>query len=143
MICVLSLVVFSILGLFSAKYRALAKEAFTCVTSSIQRQPCETDLNDRIQASIVGKTLSYSPRVGRLLNDHFKLFSWVLLGLFLLSALFAGQGIYNWVAYGNCNGEDTDENCTFDRITSLSDQPATVETHNSTDQTNNDTVPAP
>lgn len=112
--------VFSILGIFSAKYRGLAKEAFNCVTSSIKRQPCETNLNDRIQASIVGRVLSISPTLARLLNTHFRIVSWLVLVLFVVSALFTGQGLYNWVAYGNCEGEDATDNCTFNQITNLS-----------------------
>lgn len=120
MICVVSLLVFSILGIVSARHRQLAKESLDCLTSTIKREPCDTGLDDRLQASIVGRVLSISPRLAKILNNHFRLFSWLVLILFVVSAFLTGQGLYNWAAYGNCEGEEATGSCTFNQITNLS-----------------------
>jgi hypothetical protein len=133
MICILALLVFSVLGIFSASHRELAFEAFECVTSRVKREPCETGLDDRIEASLVGKTLDYSPRLAKILKDYFEVFSWVLLILLVVSGLFAGLGVYNWAVHGNCNGPDSNERCGLNQLNNLSKRNASDMVDNSTD----------
>jgi hypothetical protein len=118
MICVTALLVSSILGIFSATHRKIALDAWDCVTSRAMRQPCDTGLDDRLQASIVGKTLNYSPRTARLLQNHFEAFSWIFLILLIASGLTAGAGVYNWAVHGNCNGPDSDKGCELNKLES-------------------------
>lgn len=51
-LCLVALVVFGILGIFSAKYRELAKEAFGCFFKTIQLKPCDSKLDQRIKSSL-------------------------------------------------------------------------------------------
>lgn len=133
MICVLALVVFSVLGIFSASHRKLAFEAFECVTSRVKREPCDTGLDDRIEASIVGKTLEYSPRLAKVLKDYFEVFSWIMLILLVVSGFFAGLGVYNWAVYGNCNGPDSDERCGLNELQNMTKKNTSDVVNNSTD----------
>lgn len=116
MICVLSLVVFSILGIFSTTHRELAREAFVCVKNRAVREPCDTRLDERVQASVVGEVLNRSPRTAKVLNNHFELFSLLALILLILSGLTVGIGTYNYIMHGNCNGADSDEGCAANSI---------------------------
>lgn len=122
MICVLSLIVFGILGIFSTTHRELAKEAFGCVKNRAKREPCDTRMDERVQASVVGRIIEYSPRVAKTLNKHFELFSWVALILLIGSGLSVGVGTYNYVVHGNCNGLNADEGCAANTIEDKLDQ---------------------
>lgn len=115
MICVLSFVVFSILGIFSAKYRELSMEAFECLKSTFKNEPCETGLDDRVQATVVGKVLDYSPRLGKLLNNHFQAFSWIMVIILVISGFLAAEGVYNYIVYGNCNGPEAVVGCSINQ----------------------------
>lgn len=116
MICILSLVVFAILGIFSAKYRALAKEAFDCVFKRIQFKPCESGLDKKVKSKIIGKVFKKNKKLAGALSKHFETFSWVLVVLLVISFAFTANGIYNYIQYGNCNGPESTASCSFEAI---------------------------
>ncbi len=116
MICIIALIVFGILGIFSAKYRIIAKEAFNCVFKKITLQKCDTGLDTRLKSQITGSFMRWSPKIGRILYRYFEVFSWIFLILTLATLFFMGQGIYNFIAYGNCNGPNSNQFCIFDPL---------------------------
>ncbi|MFB6192829.1 MAG: hypothetical protein ABEK00_01125 [Candidatus Nanohaloarchaea archaeon] len=113
MICLLSLIVFSFLGIFSASHRQLAKEAFNCVQNKAKREPCETNLDDSVKASVVGRVLDYSPRAAKILNKYFEVFSWILLISLLITGIYSSISIYNFIVYGNCGGAAATTGCSI------------------------------
>ena len=104
MICIIALIVFGILGIFSAKYRIIAKEAFGCVFKKLTLRKCDTGLDTRLKSQITGSFMKFSPATGRLLYRYFEWFSWAFLIITLVTLFFMGQGLYNYAIYGNCNG---------------------------------------
>jgi protein-disulfide isomerase len=104
MICIIALIVFGILGIFSVKYRIIAKEAFNCVFKKITLRKCDTGLDIRLKSQISGSFLKFSPRLGRIAYKYFEVFSWIFLILTLVTLYFMGLGLYNYAVYGNCNG---------------------------------------
>ncbi len=116
MICIIALVVFSILGVFSAKYRIIAKEAFDCVFKRITFRKCTTGLDTRLKGQITGKLMKKAPRVGAWTFKNFELISWFFTILMIVSIAYSGYSVYNFVAYGNCNGKNSDEFCIFDPL---------------------------
>ncbi len=111
MICIIALVVFSIMGIFSATHREMAKEAFDCVFKRMTFQPCTTGFDEKMKGKIVGKLLLKSPTAARFTNKHFELLSWLFLAITVLSLAYSVLGIYNYLAYGNCNGQDSNAVC--------------------------------
>lgn len=116
MICVLALIVFSVLALFSAKYRPLAKEAFDCVFRKMTLRKCETGLDTRIKAQLTSMFHRISPKMGRAVYKRFELISWVFTILFVVSVAGVAWGGYNYWIYGNCNGPNADGFCVFDPV---------------------------
>ncbi|RME53841.1 hypothetical protein D6783_00525, partial [Candidatus Woesearchaeota archaeon] len=115
MLCLLTLIVFGILGVFSAKYRPLAKEAFDCVFRRLTFRKCSTSLDKKVKAALAGKLMKRRPGLARLVYKHAELLSWVLTILLLLTVVNLAFGLYNYVQYGNCNGpENSGEFCIFD-----------------------------
>ena len=53
---------------------------------------------------------------GKFLFKYFEWFSWFFLILTLVTLYFMGLGIYNYAAYGNCNGPNSNEFCIFDPL---------------------------
>src|SRR3989338_9101514 len=109
--CIIALVIFSILGLFSAKYRAYAKESFRCVSSMITLRPCDTGFDQKMKAKVTSGLMKRSERLGRFVYKRFELISWSFLAVMIVSLFFTGLGIYNLVAYGNCNGPESTDVC--------------------------------
>ncbi|MBR9676795.1 DsbA family protein [Candidatus Woesearchaeota archaeon] len=114
-ICVIALVVFSVLGIFSASHRKIAKEAFDCVFRRLTLRKCETGLDKRLKSQITGSLMLKAPRVAKFTYKNFEVLSWILTILLIASLGYSTFGAYNFVRYGNCNG-DSDEFCIFDAL---------------------------
>ncbi|MFH1254935.1 MAG: thioredoxin domain-containing protein [bacterium] len=114
MICVIALIVFSIMGIFSLAYRNLAKEAFDCVFRRITFRPCNTGFDQKIKSKIMAKLLTRSVFVARIFNKYFEVFSWIFLILMVWSIFYTIKGGYNYYLYGSCNGLNQAGFCAFD-----------------------------
>ena len=117
MICFIALIVFGILGIFSATHRKIALEAFDCVFRKLTLRKCSTGLDTRIKSSITGKFLRKHPKTGKLIYRHFEIISWMFTILLIASFVWTGISGYNYYVYGNCNGPSVDDQsglCLFD-----------------------------
>jgi len=114
MICIVSLIIFSILGIFSATHRALAREALTCVFRRITLRPCDTGFKEKIKGRVTVRLLTHSPALARFFNRHSELLSWIFIILMIWSTVFVIRGGYNYYLYGSCNGLNATGFCLFD-----------------------------
>jgi len=121
-LCIVALVVFAVMAVFSAKYRPLALEAFECVARRVTLRPCETGLDQRIKAKVLAKILAHSPKAARLINQNFELLSWAFTILFFVSLAYSLLAVYNLYFFGTC----TPENPGACVITALENATATV-----------------
>jgi len=113
MICIIALPVFLILGIFSLKYRMLAKESFECVFRTITFRKCHSKLDQRIKSRVTGHILKYHPGAARFFFKNFGILSWIFTVLMVVSFVYSAIGIYNYAAYGNCNGPGSTAFCIF------------------------------
>lgn len=118
MICLVALVVFAVLGIFSARHRPLAKEAFRCVFRKATLRKCDTGLDSRIKTSVSGVFFKAHPKAGSFVFKHFTVISWIFTILFFASLASTAIGGYNYWMYGNCNGPGEDGFCIFDPTSS-------------------------
>jgi len=126
MICIIALVVFGILGIFSASYRVIAKEAFDCVFKRLTLRKCTTGLDKRLKAQITGKLMKSLPKFGAFVYKYFEIISWFFTILLLTSLFLSGQAVYRYAVYGNCNGPNSNEFCIFDPLGSSSNTDSTL-----------------
>ena len=111
--CIIALVVFVIMGIFSAKYRTYFKEALRCVGRQMTLRKCDTDFDNKMKSKISSKLLKVSPRAAKFVFKRFSWISWIFVILMFWSIASIGIGAYNTVAYGNCNGEESTDFCLF------------------------------
>jgi len=100
-LCLVAFVVFSIMSLWSAKYRALAREAFECVAKMVRLSPCDVSFEQRVKAKVTAKLMSI-PWLARNFYRHFRVFSWAFTLSFFASLAYTAFSIYNFVVYGSC-----------------------------------------
>jgi len=130
MICIIALIIFSVLALFSARYRPLAREAFDCVFRRVTFRKCRSGLDKRLKGDISGKLMKKHAGLGKFVFKYFEVISWIFLIILLLSLLQIGISVYNYAVYGNCNGPDETGFCIFDPLgTSQSDITASQACH--------------
>jgi protein-disulfide isomerase len=102
MLCIVAFIVFGFMGIFSLKYRLLAKEALACTFRRITLRKCDTGLDKKVKAMFVGKIGRKHPTVGRFLYKYFEVFTWILIILTVWSVYEIGVGTYNYTVYGSC-----------------------------------------
>jgi len=124
MICFIALFVFAILALFSARYRPFAKEAFDCVFRRITLRPCTTGFDKKMKMRISTKLLEKHEGLGKFVNKHFEAISWAMTILMIVSFIYGAIGVYNWLAFGNCNGPNSTGPCVLNDLTGKTPQPA-------------------
>ena len=112
--CVVALIVLSIMGIFSATNRALAKEALDCVFRRVTLRPCTTGFDEKIKSKILGSVITRSEVAARVINRNFELISWIFFLTFLASGIWTVRGIYLFYATGSCNGLNATAFCVFD-----------------------------
>jgi hypothetical protein len=109
-ICIVALVVFSIMGIFSLTYRKLAKEAFECTFRMVTFRPCKSKLDERIRAKIISKLMRI-PSLAKFVYKYFTTLSWIFVIIFFASLGYSAYGVYNLIVHGTCTpGSD---NCPF------------------------------
>ncbi|MFB6204452.1 MAG: hypothetical protein ABEJ75_02300 [Candidatus Nanohaloarchaea archaeon] len=116
MLCVLSFIVFAFLGIFFAEYRELAREAFDCMLQRAKTGECDADFETRIRSTIIGKAMERDRRLARFLNRHLEKITWLLLIILVVAGFFAVEGLYNYIAYGNCAGPNAHGGCALGAI---------------------------
>jgi len=112
--CIIALIVFGIMGIFSASHRALAKEAFSCVFRRITFRPCDTNFQEKIKGKILSKLITRSTFLAKMVNKHYEILSWIFFVLMVGSTLWVLRGGYNFYVYGSCNGLNESGFCAFD-----------------------------
>jgi hypothetical protein len=102
MICIVALFVFSVLSIFSAKYRVLARQAFRCFTQTITLRPCDVGLEDMIKSKVTSKLMPI-PSLARFVYKNFKVLSWIFTLSFFLSLGYSLYALFNLVVFGTCS----------------------------------------
>ncbi len=114
MICIVALIIFSILGIFSATHRQMAKEALDCVFRRVTLRPCNTGFKEKIKSHMVAKLLNRSTFLARAFNRYYEVFAWIFFILMIASTFYVVKGGYNYYLYGSCNGLNQSGFCAFD-----------------------------
>ena len=114
MICIASMIVFSILGIFSAKHRLLAAEAFDCLLSKAVAGECDSSFEDRIRATILTPLLGKFPRTAAFVDRHMEKLAAVFVILFIVTLVISLRALVFLYLYGSCKGPET--SCTASGI---------------------------
>lgn len=103
MICIVALIVFGAMGIFSAKYRRYAREAFRCVFRRVTLRKCNTAFDKKMKAKITGKIFKRSPKAAGFVYKHFEGISWFFTAILFISLYFSAVGVYNLIIWGTCD----------------------------------------
>jgi protein-disulfide isomerase len=112
--CIIALIVFGILGIFSASQRTLAREAFDCVFRRITFRPCNTGFQEKIKGKILSKLITRSTFLAKMVNKNYEILAWIFFILMIGSTFWVLRGGYNFYVYGSCNGLNESGFCAFD-----------------------------
>jgi protein-disulfide isomerase len=114
MFCIVAFVILAIVGIFSASYRDLAREALSCVLRRVTLRPCDTGFDVKMKSRILGSVINRSETAARLLNRNFEILSWALFVLMIGSTFYAARGLYLYYVTGSCSGLNETSFCLLD-----------------------------
>jgi len=126
MICLIALITFAILGIFSAKYKEYAKEAFDCVFRRLTLRKCNTAFDKKVRARASTKLMKRNKALGGFVFKHFETIGWIFTILLMVSLVYSAYTVYNLAIYGSCDPQ-TPETCVFTPNT-VPDPNCTLET---------------
>ena len=110
-LCVVALVVFAFLSIFSARYRPLAAEAFDCSFRKMTLRKCNTGFDEKVKSMVIGKLMMRNEKAAKFVFRNFGAFSLVFSLLFFASMGYSLYGVYNLVVFGTC--DPATGNCIF------------------------------
>lgn len=122
MFCIAAFIILGILGIFSAKYRRLAKEAWKCVARRTTFRKCDTNFGEAMKARILGKLPVRRPRLARYLNKSLEVLAFVFVLLTIWSLYMTIHSALNLYVYDTCNPNKPEscslgaEACSIDTI---------------------------
>jgi predicted DsbA family dithiol-disulfide isomerase len=114
MFCIVAFIILAILGIFSASYRDLAREALSCVGRRVTLRPCTTGFDEKMKSRILGSLINRSETAARVINKNFELISWTLFLLMIASTFYAARGLYLFYLTGSCSGLNETSFCLLD-----------------------------
>jgi hypothetical protein len=120
--CIVGFAMFGIIGIFSAKYRRYFRESLHCIRRQMVLKACDTQFDQEMKAKISANASKASPAFGKFILRRFALLSWILLIIMLAGTAAVVLGVYNYIAYGNCNGQASQESCVLNVIGNISNQ---------------------
>ncbi len=112
MFCIAAFIVFVILGIFSARYRKLAKKAWSCVVRKITFRPCEIGFKEDAKNVLLGKLILTKPRLAKFLDKWIEVFATIFVVLSVWSLLVVFQSGLNLFVYDTCSPKNV-ESCSL------------------------------
>ncbi len=112
MLCIAAFIVFSILGIFSASYRKLAKKGWYCVMRKLTFRPCDINFSEELKGKMLGKLIFTHPKLANLLSRFANVFAFVFVILTIWSTLYVAQAGLNLYVYDTCNPQNV-ESCSL------------------------------
>lgn len=124
MLCIAAFIIFSILGIFSASYRKLAKKGWYCVMRKLTFRPCDINFSQELKGKFLGKLIFTHPRLANFLSRFANVFAFIFVILTIWSTLYVAQAGLNLYVYDTCNPQNVEscslggEACGIDSISS-------------------------
>jgi hypothetical protein len=112
MFCIVAFVVFALLGVFSARYRTIARKAWGCVLRRVTFKPCDISIQEEIKSRLMGRFIVTHPAIARYINRWSNIFAWIFVILSVWSLVIVFNSGLNLFVYGTCS-VDNPESCSL------------------------------
>lgn len=112
MFCIAAFIVFLILGIFSARYRKLAKKAWVCVARKMTFRPCEIGFKEEAKNMLIGSLILTRPKLAKFLDRWIEALATLFVALSLWSLLIVFQSGLNLFVYDTCTPQNA-ESCSL------------------------------
>lgn len=112
MFCIAAFIVLGVLGIFSARYRRLASDAWKCVGRRVTFRKCDTNFKEDTKARLLGRVVLKHPRLAKFLDKWLDVLSFVFVLLMIWSIVVTIHAGLNLFVYDTCNPNNS-ESCSL------------------------------
>lgn len=112
MFCIGSFIILAILGIFSARYRKLAKEAWQCVARKATFRKCDTTFKEDLKSRLLSGMAARRPRLARFFEKWIEVLAFLFVVLTIWSLLTVLRSGLNLYVYDTCHPSNA-ESCSL------------------------------
>jgi len=112
MFCIAAFIIFAILGIFSARYRKLAGQAWQCVAKKVTFRPCDVNFGEQVKGHLLGKLILTHPIWYKFFKRWFDVLAFIFVILSIWSFLYVAVAGINLFVYDTCKPQDA-ESCSL------------------------------
>jgi hypothetical protein len=110
--CIAAFIILGILGIFSARYRRLAAEAWKCVARKTTFRKCDTNFKEDLKSRLLSGLAVHRPRLARFFEKWIEVLAFIFVILAIWSLLTVLRSGLNLYVYDTCNPGHP-ESCTL------------------------------
>ncbi len=103
MFCIAAFIILGIIGIFSARYRRLAAEAWRCVARKTTFRKCDTSFKEDMKSRLLGKLAAKHPRLAKFLDRWLDVLAFLFVLLTIWSLFMTVKAGLNLYVYDTCN----------------------------------------
>jgi hypothetical protein len=103
MFCIAAFMIFSVIGIFSARYRTLAIRAWGCTARRLTFRPCEIGFKEELKSQLLSYFIVRRPRLAHFLDRSIEILALVFVVLMLWSTATVATSALNLYVYDTCN----------------------------------------
>lgn len=112
MFCIAGFIILGILGIFSARYRRLAAEAWKCVARKTTFRKCDTSFKADMKSRLLGKVSVKRPHLAKFLDKWIEVLAFLFVLLTIWSLFMTVKSGLNLYVYDTCN-PNAPESCSL------------------------------
>lgn len=102
MFCIAAFIVLAIISIFSARYRKLAKKAWSCTLRRVTLRPCDTSFKEETKNKLLSHVAKRTPRLVKTADVGIEVASFALVILTIWSIFVVLEAGLNLFVWGTC-----------------------------------------
>lgn len=103
MFCIAAFIILAFLGIFSARYRKLATDAWKCVSRKVTFRKCDTSFKEDLKSRLLARHAVKRPRLAGFLDKWLDVLALVFVALTIWSLFVVIKSGLNLYVYDTCN----------------------------------------
>lgn len=112
MFCIAAFIILALLSIFSAKYRTLAKQAWSCVAKKTTFRKCDTNFKNEAKSKLLGGLTLSRPKLAKFIEKWLDVLAFIFVILTIWSLVIAVKSGLNLFVHGTCNPANS-ESCSL------------------------------
>jgi len=122
MFCIAAFIILALISIFSARYRKLAKKAWSCTLRRVTLRPCDTSFKEETKNKLLSHVAKKTPRLVKTADIGIEVAAFLFVVLTIWSIFVVLESGLNLFVWGTCNPSDasscslSSETCSIDKV---------------------------